>query len=207
MSKRILVKFTVSNEGILKECDIGYTRRLRSLTVPESVVCIGKNSMCGLICNELIMPSTLKAIEQYAFKDAEIDHIDFKKCKLESIENGAFRDCTTRTELPDTVEYIGSGCEFKLAKGKKIRLPKSLKYISMSSIKLDGIREVEVQEGMVRLDSNLARWLDHRLAFKKWIILRVFRDGEELYRFIYNERWHLCQGQHLELAPGRGKRH
>ncbi|MDR1638999.1 MAG: leucine-rich repeat domain-containing protein [Clostridiales bacterium] len=196
----IFVRFTVSKEGVLKKCDrdLGW---VRFVAVPESVVRIGQYAMRNFGCITLVMPSTLKVIERYAFKDAFINNVDFKDCKLERIEDGAFERCVTKTELPDTVEYIGSECDLRIAKENKIKLPKALKYISTTSINLDDVYEVEVQEGMIRLDSNLVFWLDFQIPYKDWVVLRVFRDGKELYRFVHNERWRVDTNEYNYMGP------
>jgi hypothetical protein len=169
--------------------------------VPEGVVSIGPEAMECFWCRKLTMPSTLKVIEEEAFKYANIQDIDFRDCKLERIEDWTFRGCAARAELPDTVEYIGAECSLKIAKENKIKLPKALKYISTTSINLDDVCEVEVQEGMIRLDSNLVFWLDFQIPYKDWVVLRVFRDGEELYRFVHNERWRVDTNEFNYIGP------
>ncbi|MDR1640926.1 MAG: leucine-rich repeat domain-containing protein, partial [Clostridiales bacterium] len=194
------VSFEVSADGRLT-AGANSLEMHEDVAVPEGVVSIGAGAMGWLRSRRLTMPSTLKVVEREAFMYAVIDEIDFGDCKLERIEDWAFHIGGARTELPDTVEYLGTECTFRIAKEKKIKLPKSLKYISRSSIKLDDICEVEVQEGMIRLDSNLVNWLDFRLNYKKWVVLRVFRDDKELYRFVHNERWRVDTSKYNYIGP------
>ncbi|MDR1640928.1 MAG: leucine-rich repeat domain-containing protein [Clostridiales bacterium] len=201
MSKHYL-KFTVSSDWRLKEFSAGRDAcRMKSIFVPEGIVCIGENAMFGVECNKLIMPSTLKVIEGYAFKNASIYEIDFGDCKLERIEHSAFERCMARAELPDTVEYIGDYCDLDLEKEGKIKLPKALKYIGAISIDLDYASEVELHESMITSESNLVHWLHNRALVDDWVTLRVVRDGKELYRFIHNERWRVDTSEGNYIGP------
>jgi hypothetical protein len=147
------------------------------------------------------MPSTLKVIEEGAFKNASIGDIDFGDCKLERIEHGAFDGCMASAKLPDTVEYIGDNCELELVKENKIKLPKALKYMSAMSICLDSATEVELQESMISPASNFVHWLHNEVAGNDWVTVRVFRDEKELYRFIHNEHWRVDTSECNYIGP------
>jgi hypothetical protein len=182
------VRFTVSKGGYLKTYMKGSRLgRLKNIALPEGIARIGENAMCYFSCRELVMPSTLKVIDKCAFSDASIGDIDFNGCKLEIIDNRAFKGCVARAELPDTVEYIGDECDLELVKERRLKLPKSLKCISSTAIVLDGVDEVIIQESLVTKNSNLLNWLYYSSAFKDWIVLRVYRDGKELYRLVHDE--------------------
>jgi hypothetical protein len=185
------VAFTV-NDGRLTAHDEGLNmRRAQDVAIPEGVVIIGARTMRNFQCRKLTMPSTLKVIEKEAFQSACIDNIDFGDCKLARIEDLAFDRCRAKAELPDTVEYIGALCNLSLAKGQKLKLPKSLKYIGMSALYLGGIIEVELQESLVMQDSNIAHWLHRCVPCKHWVTFRVFRDGNEVYRFVHEGFWRI----------------
>jgi hypothetical protein len=186
------VTFVISDDGRLIAKDNKLRKKLIDVVVPEGVVRICAGVMRNFSCRKLIMPSTLKVIEEEAFQSARIDEIDFGSCKLERIEDRAFYGCATRAELPDTVEYIGSDCGLSLMKEAKMKFPKSLKYIGSRSLYLMYVREVELQESMVALDSNLLGWLEYGVGLRSWVAIRVFRDDKELYRFVFDDPWYDC---------------
>ncbi|MDR2750182.1 MAG: leucine-rich repeat domain-containing protein [Clostridiales bacterium] len=199
------VEFNISND-MLKNCRIDRNvGSPKSIAVPEGIVCIGKDAMQKFRCPKLIMPSTLKTIEKRAFKDAIIEVFDFGECKLERIEDYAFERCTARAELPDTVEYIGANCDLKMdienKMESKIKLPKALKCISAIGINLNYVTEVELQESMIRQDSNLLNWLHSSISSGDWVTLQVFRDGKELYRLVHDKRWRVDSNKYRYIGP------
>ncbi|MDR1642696.1 MAG: leucine-rich repeat domain-containing protein [Clostridiales bacterium] len=156
------------------------------IRLPEGIERIGRNALSGLSCKKLEMPSTLKTIGAYAFDSATIGAIDFGDCKLETIETSGFSGCEAVAALPDTVRKIGTtGCSaLKMAKGGKLALPRSLRYLGARSICLHDVKEIEVDWGTVTDESNLASALYSCAHTEITIVIRVMREGKELYNFV-----------------------
>ncbi|MBR4459067.1 MAG: leucine-rich repeat protein [Clostridia bacterium] len=98
-------------------------------TVPEGIVSIGRSAFEDLKLTEIILPESLRLIEDYAF------------CRCYDLES---------IRLPDLVERIGAhafeGCEFK-----EIRLPPHLKEIGAYALSCPTIEEIMIPESVERI--------------------------------------------------------
>lgn len=81
-----------------------------TVTVPEGILHVGTQAYYqDSHITEVIFPSTLETIQDYAFYKTYMDHIDLGNTVLTRIEKEAFSYCTLTTELtvPTTLQYIG----------------------------------------------------------------------------------------------------
>jgi hypothetical protein len=181
-------------DGALTGTKRGYS--LMDVTVlPEGIEVIGKDAMRGFECAMLVMPRTLKRIQESAFENACIDDIDFGDCKLEVIEDNAFCNCEVKAALPDSVRSIGWGGVYGLEIncGKRLRLPGSLRYLGDYALCLKGIEDIEVDAGLVRAQSNLAHSILGSLECGQWALVHVCRWNKEKYGFVlYQDEKHGC---------------
>jgi hypothetical protein len=155
--------------------------------LPEGVTEIGDNALAGIACSRLVMPSTLKIVRAYGCNQAQISTIDFGECKLETIEMCGFEDCTARATLPDTLKKIAArGANLLLtSKDGKLVLPKAIRFMGTEAINLQGVSDIEVDEGSVTDECALADSLYSCVheCFST-ILIHVMRDGKELYNFV-----------------------
>jgi hypothetical protein len=170
--------------GVLISCDGAIPNEFR---LPEGITVIGKSALPRIECSRLVMPSTLKKIDAFACFMAAIGTIDFGECKLEAIEICGLGGCEAKAELPDTVRKIGalSLNRLKMAKGRRLALPKALRYIGNAALNLSEVDEIMADEGSVTDESNLANALHSCTVRDSAMVVHVMREDKELYNFVF----------------------
>ncbi len=84
-----------------------------SIIIAEGVISIGEGAFYSTDLRELICPSTLKYIHEYAFYDcSKLSQVNFNE-GLESLYNGAFFNCDNLTDimLPSTLNFCNTPFE------------------------------------------------------------------------------------------------
>ena len=109
------------------------------LTIPEGVETIkGANSYSCLnaIVKKIVLPSTLKEIDKYAFTSKVFRNIEIVEFNngLEKIDEYAFYYCNNLREvvLPNSVKEIGESAFKSCSTLKKVVLPQNLKVLNKS---------------------------------------------------------------------------
>lgn len=99
---------TVFPDGMFDGCG-----KLESLRFPSSLVEMRSDALCGTALKEVILPSKVRSIRNYVFKDcADLKSIDL--ANVTSLGEGVFRNCVSLTEItiPDSVKEIGGNNMF-----------------------------------------------------------------------------------------------
>lgn len=115
-----------------------YTKELDPITIPEGIEHIGNKAMVMFYENEymeqvyrgkgpreVILPTTLKSIEAYAFSGANIHSIKVPDA-VETIATGAFQDCKRLNYVEigkgckNVGDFVFSSCDALATKGKGI---------------------------------------------------------------------------------------
>ena len=106
-----------------------------SITIPESVTCIGEEALAGCFqITEIRFPSHLTAIKSYAFHGCGIREAIIPE-SVTKLENGAFYYCRnlSRIKLPDGITEISDslfGYNYEL---NEITIPESVKIIGRNA--------------------------------------------------------------------------
>ena len=151
--------------------------------VPEGVREIGPRAFEGQPFKNIVLPSSLLQISEYAFYNCNtLESVTFKEgCQLETIEQYAFRFCSNLKEinLPDTVTEIGkyafadcsSATTLKLPANietlgdyafaatdslKSVEFPASLRTTGQYTFAYSGVESVKFNEGIEFLGSYAA---------------------------------------------------
>ena len=164
--------FYCEDEGTEDDPGIyGFT--IESITVSQNLKFIGDNAFEHCVIKNLVLPSTLESIGEYAFYNCTIDQILLSE-GLKSIGRSAFQDCTFGTiTLPQSLTSIGSYAfanvtvneltisegitkiepfTFSSAKIETITLPNSLRVIGESAFEYALIDEIVVPEGVEEIE-------------------------------------------------------
>ena len=140
------LKLSGSGNAVFYGCN-----NLTSVTVPEGVTEIPYGLFQDSSLISVSLPSTLKTISDYAFKDcAALQDPDFPD-RLEKIGNNAFEGCTslTRMELPDSVTAILSWAFVGCTNLEYCHYPKSLATVGQAIWGAENkIKSIEVPEGV-----------------------------------------------------------
>ena len=151
---------------------------IKSLTLPASVVSIGKKAFCRSKLEKVTIPATVKQIGLAAFEGdnemtsltisegvAEISPAAFADClsltkvsipsSVKTIGNFAFRWCDSMEELTiaNGVENIGEWAFFQCEKIKNVSVPSSVKTIGRSAFTAcKNLKTVNLVEGLESID-------------------------------------------------------
>ena len=103
---------------------------------------------------ELILPSTIKSIEQYAFRNSGVLSVDLKN--VESLGKNAFWNATNLTEItiPSTVTSMGDGVFSGCSKLASITLLNNLEEIPTSCFSGTAITDIELPSSCTIIGNN-----------------------------------------------------
>ncbi len=130
-------------------------RKVKKITLPESITKIPWRAFQNAKLKELILPSGVKKLEYSAFADAKIGKLVLND-GLESIGAEAFENAhIDEIIVPDTVKYFGN-CAFHSCKVKRIVLPKNITWIPGGLFTdCDKLEEVVIQENVTDIGMNV----------------------------------------------------
>ncbi len=106
----------------------------REYKIKEGVLRIGKHAFENSTeIKEIVLPDSLKIIEDYAFFSTEITTVELPE-NLEKIGKQSFKFCRNlkRINLPDNLKIIGEGCFFDSGLTKAV-IPKSTAKIGVNA--------------------------------------------------------------------------
>ena len=175
-----LVTDLVIPDGVTHISDAAFMgfHGIKSLTLPASVVSIGKKAFCRSKLEKVTIPATVKQIGLAAFEGdnemtsltiaegvAEISPAAFADClsltkvsipsSVKTIGNFAFRWCDSMEELTiaNGVENIGEWAFFQCEKIKNVSVPGSVKTIGRSAFTAcKNLKTVNLVEGLESID-------------------------------------------------------
>ena len=135
---------------------------LTEIILPEGMTSLPEDAFYDISeLRAISLPSTLKKIGSYAFKNTGLTEIQFPE-GLEIISPEAFAGCTGIEEivLPDSVQDIGYAAFGNCARLQRVTLPRSWSSVTPESYHKGAIfyhcpdlTEITVPEGIVRLPS------------------------------------------------------
>lgn len=113
---------------------IGYAalnnNRMRNLELPDGLEVVEGRALLGLTKSRLVIPSSVRRIDQWAFVDVFADTIDIQ-APLDSIPTAAFYniESTRKLILPPTLKRIGRSAFYACYQLEDCRLPVGLEEI------------------------------------------------------------------------------
>ena len=128
-----------------------------SITIPESVTCIGENALAGCFqITEIRFPAHLTAIKSHAFYGCGLREAIIPE-SVNNIETGAFYYCRDLTEIsiPDSVTKIGSNAFDSCRKLSSVSIPDSVSSIGSSAFRLcESLTNVILPEQITEIADN-----------------------------------------------------
>ena len=128
-----------------------------TLTIPSNVSKIGYGAFSNVEgLKTIIIPGTCKIIGKKAFANNKTLEKVIIQDGVEIIEDSAFKESAnlTAVEMADSVTKIGNEAFYYSGKLNNINLPKKLKSIGIYAFHRTGIEEIEIPEGIKRIEDN-----------------------------------------------------
>ena len=123
------------------------------LEIPDSIVTISKRAGQSLSIDKVIIPASVKYIEEYAFSYSSLSEIDFSD-GLISIGNNAFSWCKLQNLiLPNSLQKIGNFAFNVNQDLQNITFGSGIKTIGRGILGLTAITEVEVPSTITSVDA------------------------------------------------------
>ena len=137
-----------------------------SLTIPDSVTAIGEGAFSNVEgLKKIIIPSTVKRIEQNAFRyNSTLEEVIMQEKinadgiieGVEYIGNNAFRECAnlTTVQMANSVKEMGQYTFYNDTKLRNINISKSTKIIDWGIFGLANLINVEIPEGVEKIENS-----------------------------------------------------